>query len=250
MAKAAAQAQAGVAAMPMKGVAVAAASDVCHSRSWPLTLELGQNQFTLMITVPPAMAPMVRILNMRFPCQPHPCLPLHQFVPRGICTSIPANPFLVSRNQIMTWLRIVCKISDGLIPNKGCSATQASHGNSSNMALVQLQGRPVNATNFGPYGSPAAAAPWRPSPSLHSASSPANTASAPANSSIVYSLSVVQLADPEHAEMTQLNATTSTKAWLLACCSVSCLQYTALHRFEIAMCFFVLYCITLELSKW
>ncbi|KAK9917087.1 hypothetical protein WJX75_000778 [Coccomyxa subellipsoidea] len=151
VAKAAAQAQAGVAAMPMKGVAVAAASDVCHSRSWPLTLELGQNQFTLMITVPPAMAPMV------------------------------------------------------------------SHGNSSNMALVQLQGRPVNATNFGPYGSPAAAAPWRPSPSLHSASSPANTASAPANSSIVYSLSVVQLADPEHAEMTQLNATTSTKESLCVC---------------------------------
>lgn len=233
MAKAAAQAQAGVAAMPMKGVAVAAASDVCHSRSWPLTLEPGQNQFTLMITVPPAMAPMVRTLDMRFPCQPHPCIPLHQYVPRGICTSIPANTFLVSRTQNVTWLRVVCKISDGLIHNRGCSATQASHGNSSNMALVQLQGRPVSATSFGPNGSPAAAAPWRPSPSLHSASGPAKTASAPANSSIVYSLSVVQLADPEHAEMMQLNATTSTKACLLACCSLSCLQYTALVGLEL-----------------
>lgn len=232
MAKAAAQAQAGVAAMPMKGVAVAAASDVCHSRSWPLTLELGQNQFTLMITVPPAMAPMVRILDMRFPCQPHPCLP-PVYSERHLHNDILANTSLVSRNQNMTWLIDVCKISAGLIPNKDCSATQASHQNSSNMALVQLQGRPVNAMSFGPNGSPVAAAPWRPSPSLHSASGPAKTASAPANSSIVYSLSVVQLADPEHAEMMQLNATTSTKACLLACCSVSCLQYTALVGLEL-----------------
>ncbi len=88
---------------------------------------------------------------------------------------------------------------------------QASHVNSSKMALVQLQGRPVNATSSGHSESPAAAAPWRPSPSLLGASGPAKAAVGPANGSVVYSLSVVQLADPEHAEMTQLNATTSTK---------------------------------------
>lgn len=89
MAKAAAQAQAGVAAMPMKGVAVAAASDVCHSRSWPLTLEPGQNQFTLMITVPPAMAPMVRTQTCDSPAKP-----THAFLYTSMFQEASAHPFL------------------------------------------------------------------------------------------------------------------------------------------------------------
>ena len=89
---------------------------------------------------------------------------------------------------------------------------QASRMNSSSMALVQLQGRPVNASSPSSSYPPAAGAPWRPAAIVPSASSPGRAVWTPGNHSEAYFLSVVQLADPAHAEMMQLNATTSTKA--------------------------------------
>lgn len=64
-----AKAASGVAAMPAKGSAVAAADSACRSRYWPLSLEPGQNQFTVMVTAPAAMAPLV--LPITF-ATPHP----------------------------------------------------------------------------------------------------------------------------------------------------------------------------------
>ncbi len=84
--------------------------------------------------------------------------------------------------------------------------------NSSNMALIQLQGKSVNASSPSSSYPPAAGAAWRPAATVPSASGPARAIWTPGNHSEAYSLSVVQLADPAHAEMMQLNATTSTKA--------------------------------------
>lgn len=77
------------------------------------------------------------------------------------------------------------------------------------MALVQLQGRSVNSTVSSVSHAPAAAPGLPPSGSA-GAKHPFTPWSG--SRSEVYTLSVVQLADPEHAEMMQLNATTSTKA--------------------------------------
>ncbi|CAL8464733.1 g4268 [Coccomyxa elongata] len=141
----------GVAAMPAKGSAVTAAYNACRSRYWPLSLEPGQNQFTVVVTAPAAMAPL------------------------------------------------------------------ASRMNSSSMALIQLQGKPVNASSPSHSYPPAAGAPWRPAATVPSASGPARAMWTPGNHSEAYSVSVVQLADPAHAEMMQLNATTSTKESLCVC---------------------------------
>ena len=58
----------GVAAMPAKGSAVTAADSACRSRYWPLSLEPGQNQFTVMVTAPAPMAPLVMLIKIAKPC--------------------------------------------------------------------------------------------------------------------------------------------------------------------------------------
>lgn len=56
--------------MPSKPGAAVAAEGMCSSRFWPLSLEPGQNQFRVIVTAPPAMAPVVSWIEMNLSQQP------------------------------------------------------------------------------------------------------------------------------------------------------------------------------------
>ncbi|KAK9837118.1 hypothetical protein WJX81_003998 [Elliptochloris bilobata] len=183
-----AAAQAGVAAMYAHGGRAELAA-ACEEGAWPLALAPGQNQFTIMVTAPEAAA--------------------QGFVASALSRAVAPAPALAPGP------------APGLGPTPGDVIDPALPSASAALEAATAIANPAGASAAAAAAAGVAAAPLAPDlspPALGPAADAQRIAAAVLRAATdTYSLSVVRLADPEHATVAEVNVTAGRRTY--AVCS-------------------------------